>query len=254
MVAGLERCVGGGCGLDGAFQAQLKRPDAFRRGHPAPGHGRLYDDKFDLGGPVEHPRGLRRPHGCGGVEHQLLVFLGIHRHAIAKLPVQHHGLGADAAQEVGAAERIRQPLAEIDRGLDGELHLLVRVDDIQRRQRREDLLVQHVLVQHMLGVGRAHQRVRRHVLVEHLADDVVQERPLVGVGAGGRGRHLGDQRHATRTVDHALGGRAADNCRVFHSPSSIAWSRTMSESCRWSRSIFSMRMRSRSMRFSNPCV
>ena len=89
-----------------------------------------------------------------------------------------------------------------------------RVDLVQRGQRRGQLAVDQLLGQRdALVLGSKVER-RRLALLQHLGNDIMQQRALVRVLARRPGRDGRGQRHRTGAVHHALGGRAADDLGV----------------------------------------
>ena len=127
MVTILEGRVRLLCDLDGPYKGLLELLNAFDGGRPALDGGRLDDDQLDFGCAVKHPLRLGGTHGGGCVEHKLLVLLGGHRHARAKLPIKNDGLIANAAHQVGRAKDTRQQITKADTGFDCVLHCLVGV-------------------------------------------------------------------------------------------------------------------------------
>ena len=222
MRAGVQLGVRQAGSLDGALQAQLERPNALGRGRPAPDYWRLDDDALDTGGTIKHPRRLGGTHSRSGVVHQLLVFLRVNGDAITELPVDDVGSVTHAAQHITGTEGTGQELAKAHTRFNGELHLLIRVNGVQQVESRLQLLVDHLLVENLPLVVLADQFLGEFIIQQHLADGVVQQGALVGVGAAWRRWRQLHQGHAAGAVHHALGGRAADDCRVFHSAFSTA--------------------------------
>ena len=161
MVANHQLRVRQGRLFDGLHQLTLELLDPLGCGHPTPHHRRLDDDALHLGRTVKGPCRLLRPHGSSSVEHELRVLLGVHDHTVAKLPVQHNGPVAYAANQVSRAEHTRQQVAKANARLGSEVHLLCRVNFAQQSQRRLQLLAvvfaqRHtveVLVEQAVGTG-----------------------------------------------------------------------------------------------------
>ena len=185
--------------------------DAARGRLPTLDVGRLHDDQFNLGRAFERPLRGGGPHGRSSVKHKLRVLLDIDSDAVAKLPVHDVRGVADPPDNVRRAEHAGQQIAEPNDYLGLKLHLPVRVNVVQRRQRGQQLVVDQILIERHVRMDCAKEVLRGSLAVQHVSDDVVQQGAGVGVDAGGLGRHLRDKRHGARAVDDALGGRTADD-------------------------------------------
>ena len=203
---------------DGCEQVALEGADAVGRGHPAlDGHtgGRLHNDAFNLAGTKEGPLHVRRPHGRRSVEHGLRVLFHRHVNAVTELPIQHDGAAADAADEIGRAKHVGQGVAEAHDGFAFVVHALVRVDFVQRSQRRRHLGLNQFRGHNHAVEFVADELVGRAVVHQHRVHDVVQQGAFVGVFGRRLGRHLLRQLDAGRAGDDPLGGRPADNIGMW---------------------------------------
>ena len=211
MVAGPQRGVRLLGSADGEDQVGLKTLDALNRGRPVLHMRRLDDVDVNRLHVPERPSRRRRAYGGGNVKERLRVLLRFNRHAVTELPVNQYASITNTANQVGGTKNAREYVAKTNNLLNVVLHDLVRVDDVQRRQRREQLTLQPVAVEFDAVVDGAKELLGRLARLQHRGDDVVQQRALVGVLAGGLGRHLLDERDAAGAIDDALGGRTADD-------------------------------------------
>ena len=152
MVAYFKRRVVAPRELDCINQLTLELTDAVERCDPPTNVRRLHDDALDLFSALEHPLDAGGPHRGGSVEHKLFVFFCRDGHAAAELPVQHDGAVAQTPEQVGRAEHAGKKVAKANAGFNGKPQLHVGVYVVQCGQRREQLLVQQLLRQHLARV------------------------------------------------------------------------------------------------------
>ena len=213
--AELERGVRFQRPLDGVLEVDGKGFELQVAGHPACHrlalvHARADDEQFDGRIAVEELVGRRRVRRGIGVVEQLGVGLGVHRYALAQLPVE------DDRAVAGAPDNVDRTEGAVDTGehdallvveVDGPELFVQRVEDLQRR--RDGLVIE------LLGDDDLVERqaddiavVARLALEDHV-DRFMSCRAFLGELAG-LGRVLFAEQHRARAFDDALGRGPAD--------------------------------------------